>query len=61
MFFKCDLIAEGELRGEVCRRMQVYLSIFLKTAKMLFCKVKLFCGGRCIKTLVVSMSGVIGR
>lgn len=47
--------------GEMCRRMQVCVSIFLKIAKMLFCEVELFCGGRYIKTLVVSMSGVTDR
>lgn len=45
--------------GEMCRRIQVCVSIFLGTAKMLFCEVKLCCGGRCVK-LFVSMAGVTG-
>lgn len=32
----------GEHRGEMCRRMQVCVTIFLKTDKMLFCEVVLW-------------------
>lgn len=52
------------LRGtqERCAEEYRFILVFLKKkAEMLFCKVKLFCDGRCVKTLVVSLSGVTGR